>query len=268
MTYNEIFTKLWNVYSSKNPSAKKIHQLFVSENEAVMNDHIAFRTFNYKTIGIDVLAKPFLKVGYKEVENYYFEEKKLHAKHYENDTYENAPRIFISELLMEEMSQNLQQVIKSEINKIDLVDLKSDDLIFKGNLWSKPKYETYQKLRNESEYAAWLYVYGFTVNHFTVSINSLKKYPTIEQVNQFLKDNGFTLNTSGGEIKGTKDMLLQQSSIMADIIEVDFEEGKYKIPACYYEFAIRYPDENGNLFSGFIAKSADKIFESTNYYQK
>ncbi len=30
------------------------------------------------------------------------------------------------------------------------------------------------------------------------------------------------------------------------------------------EFAHRYPLPNGNLFQGFVAKSADKIFESTN----
>ena len=31
-----------------------------------------------------------------------------------------------------------------------------------------------------------------------------------------------------------------------------------------YEFAYRHEMENGELFSGFIAGSADKIFESTN----
>jgi len=67
---------------------------------------------------------------------------------------------------------------------------------------------------------------------------------------------------------GTKKELLQQSSIMAEKIKVDFNEGVYEIPGCYYEFAIRYPDKDGNLYNGFIAKSADKIFESTNFYNK
>ena len=52
------------------------------------------------------------------------------------------------------------------------------------------------------------------------------------------------------------------------IIKMDFTEGSYEIPGCYYEFARRYPDEKGNIYSGFIAKSADKIFESTNFYKK
>ncbi len=78
-----------------------------------------------------------------------------------------------------------------------------------------------------------------------------------------MKDHGFTLNSSGGEIKGSPSLLLEQSSILADIMPVEFEEGTKEITTCYYEFAYRYPKANGELFTGFIANSADKIFEST-----
>ena len=44
---------------------------------------------------------------------------------------------------------------------------------------------------------------------------------------------------------------------------VKFDEGTLQIPSCYYEFALRYPMTNGELYMGFIASSADKIFEST-----
>jgi len=73
------------------------------------------------------------------------------------------------------------------------------------------------------------------------------------------------MNTSGGEIKGTPEQLLRQSSTLADKVAISFKEGSYEIPACYYEFAQRYKDKSGKLYSGFIAKSADKIFESTDY---
>ena len=46
--------------------------------------------------------------------------------------------------------------------------------------------------------------------------------------------------------------------------EVDFLDGEKTIPACYYEFALRYPKADGKLFKGFVTTSADKIFESTN----
>ena len=76
------------------------------------------------------------------------------------------------------------------------------------------------------------------------------------------------MNTVGGEIKGTPEKLLQQSSTLAEIIPMEFVEGTFEVPACFYEFAIRYPDANGKLFSGFIAANANKIFDSTNFMEK
>ncbi len=72
------------------------------------------------------------------------------------------------------------------------------------------------------------------------------------------------MNSSGGEIKGSREELLQQSSIMADRSMVEFKEGMREVPSCYYEFALRFKDKEGELYEGFIAASADKIFESTN----
>jgi glutamine cyclotransferase len=51
---------------------------------------------------------------------------------------------------------------------------------------------------------------------------------------------------------------------MASEIPVKFTDGTYNIPGCYYEFAKRYKMDNGKFYQGFVAKSADKIFESTN----
>jgi hypothetical protein len=144
----------------------------------------------------------------------------------------------------------------------------SDELIHAGNISGIPSYQVYEKLRTESEYAAWLYVNGFCANHFTVSVNRLKKFDTIGKVNAFLKSNGFLLNDAGSEIQGTPEELLEQSSIKAGMVMFRFTEGEFEIPGCYYEFAKRYPDSDGKLYSGFIAKSADKIFESTNFYKK
>jgi hypothetical protein len=268
MTLETILHRLWNDYSSQNPSVKIIHDLFSTQGESIVNDHIAFRTFNSKGVGIEVLSRLFLAVGYQEKGQYHFEEKKLFAKHYEHPTAKNAPRIFISELLVEEFSPFLRETVGSIVSRIPAEFQNNESLIFSGTVWGKPNWNTYVKLRDESEYAAWLYVYGYRANHFTVSVNGLKKYGTMEKTNQFLKDNGFKLNASGGEIKGTPEELLQQSSTLADIIPVEFDDRVENIPACYYEFALRYPDSEGNLYNGFIAKSADKIFESTNFYKK
>ncbi len=268
MNYEKIINKLWEVYTVQNPSVQKVYDLFVAHGEDVVNDHIAFRTFDDKRVDIEVLSRVFVENGYVEKGEYKFEEKKLFAKHFEHTEDKNAPRVFISQLLTSEFSGNLQDIVRESVDKIPEEKLGSDELIYSGNLWGVPSFEIYKKLKTESEYAAWLYVYGFCANHFTVSINQLSSLPDIEDVNNLLKSRGFILNDSGGEVKGTPEQLLEQSSIKAEPVKVDFVEGVREIPGCYYEFAKRYKGNDGVLFSGFIAGSADKIFESTDFYKK
>ena len=122
----------------------------------------------------------------------------------------------------------------------------------------------YETLLKESDYGAWMAAIGYRPNHFTVFVNHLKKYSDLETLNDFLKAKGFKLNTSGGEIKGTPQVFLEQSSTLANSVKVEFTDSKREIPSCYFEFAKRYPLASGELYQGFVAKSADKIFESTN----
>jgi hypothetical protein len=268
MNLESIFNRLWIDYINQNPSAGKIYNLFLQEGEEVVNDHIAFRTLGYPEISIDILAQPFLSNGYVAKGEYVFKEKHLFARHFESERDIKAPRIFISQLILSECSRFIQETLdNARINAIRL-NYSAIDLIFSGSLFSPLSYRVYTKLRDESEYAAWFYVFGFRANHFTVNINALKAYNNISAVNELLKKNGFLLNDSGGEIKGTRADLLQQSSTLADKVTIHFAEGSFEIPCCYYEFAQRYPDVNGKLYNGFVAKSADKIFESTNFYKK
>lgn len=260
-----MFEKLWGQYAAMNPSAARILKLFEDLGDQVLNDHIAFRTFNDPRIGIDVLARPFIVRGYREGGEYRFGEKHLYAKHYEMEGNDRAPRIFISELMLEEFSNELREEVRKMVDGLEEALLGSEELILAGNVFGNPSWETYESLRSESEYAAWLYVFGFRANHFTISVNSLQALKGIKAVNDFLKENGFKLNDSGGEIKGSKEQMLMQSSTLAEHIRVDFREGKFSIPACYYEFAERFPGKDGRLFGGFIAGSADKIFESTDF---
>jgi len=263
MELNQIFSKLWEIYTTQNPSVQKVYDVFTNEGEIVLNDHIAFRTFDDPRVNIDTLSKIFLENGYEYMQSYEFKEKKLFAKHYEHKTDKTMPRIFISELLTSNFSEFLQNKVREILDQIDYTNNNSDNLIFAGRVWDTPSYEIYQKLIEESEYAGWLYYNGFCANHFTVSVNSLNKYNSLEAVNSFIEENGFRINKSGGAIKGTPEELLEQSSIMADKHIGEFTDGKFEITGCYYEFAKRYADSNGELYSGFIAKSADKIFEST-----
>ena len=260
-----IFESLWDHYSSENPSVGQIHRLFSRGDRPVINDHVAFRTFNDERVNIEVLAKPFIDAGYEPRGEYIFEAKKLKARHYELPGSPESPRVFISELLLEEFSTFLQNTIRENLDRVSADVLASPDLIYKGTIFKPLSHKVYSRLREESEYAAWLYVFGFRANHFTVSVNHLIDFKDIAEVNEYLKKEGFRLNSSGGEVKGTPAQLLEQSSTLADQVQVTFQEGTYKVPSCYYEFAKRYNDARGKLFSGFIAGSADKIFESTDF---
>jgi hypothetical protein len=263
MSHQLLLDQLWNQYVGLTPSALKIHKFIEKEGNIISNDHIAFRTFNLPGVGIEKMAEGFIAVGYQECGEYHFEEKKLYAKHYEHALDATAPKIFISELLVEKFSPELQEVAKQCVTQVAANKKEETLLPLSGRLWKDISYKTYEQLRAESEYGAWLYAYGFCVNHFTVLINGLSSFKTLEDMNDFLKLHDFDMNISGGEIKGTPEEMLEQSSILADKFSVTFREGVHDVPSCYYEFAKRYQDVDGELYSGFIAKSADKIFEST-----
>lgn len=260
MRLGNLFEKLWQQYSETNLQALQIHTLFKERGEEVVNDHIALRTFGLPKVNIEVLANFFKAYGYEEKGQYEFEVKKLRAKHYEK---EGWPRVFISELKVEEFSESLQKTVSELVQQVDQSSLNDESFLYSGILWDRISWPTYEKLKKESEYASWLAVFGYVANHFTVSVNELKSFSGISEVNEFLKDNGFSLNISGGEIKGTKEECLLQSSTLASEIRTPLKESEYVLPGCYYEFAERFESANGQLFNGFIAKSADKIFEST-----
>lgn len=260
-TLPELLDKMWQDYIAINPLAKKVSDVLTAHGEKVENDHIALRTFNHPRVNVDVLAKPFLDSGYVFKGDYHFVEKKLYAKHYEH-TDSSQPKIFISELKLEEFSPSLQKRVGELVSQIPAGLEKQFDFSSIGRPW-KITTAIYNELLKESDYAAWVSAFGYRPNHFTVFINSLKKFSDIKVLNDFLKEQGFKLNSSGGEIKGSKEVCLEQSSTLANNIEVTFDDGKLTIPACYYEFAKRYPVASGELYQGFVAASADKIFEST-----
>jgi hypothetical protein len=260
-TLPKLLEKMWSDYVMINPLAQKVYDTLTAQGEKVLNDHIALRTFRHPRVGLDVLAKPFLDSGYKYISDYHFKEKKLYAKHYEH-TDSSLPKIFISELKIEECSNELQTIIGDLLSQIPKGMEFDFDFTSKGRPW-KVSSVIYEKLNKESDYAAWVSAFGYRPNHFTVFINNLKKFSSITELNKFLKDQGFKLNSSGGEVKGSPEVFLEQSSTLANNIEVQFDDKKMSIPACYYEFAKRYNLPSGKLYQGFVATSADKIFEST-----
>ena len=256
-----LFDKIWQQYLTVTPSANKIHQLLGNGND-VINDHVAYRTFNIEKINLEKLAKHLLVLGYTECGQYDFSAKKLTAKHFEHSN-NTMPKVFISELRVEEFSPEIQTIIHNLVDKLPDNISEQADFLYSGRPWQINSTD-YNTLLKQSEYAAWLAAWGYRANHFTVSINHLDGFDCIIDVNNTLKKAGYALNGTGGEIKGDESVKLEQSSTLADKAMVEFSDITLEIPSCFYEFAKRYPLANGELYTGFVAASADKIFESTN----
>ena len=170
--------------------------------------------------------------------------------------------MFISELVLAELSPRARAIVDRLIAQVPAGFARRSDLPYAGRPWTI-SHADYSALLAESEYAAWVAAFGFRVNHFTVDVNALSTFPDLEALDAFLLEHGFPLNLSGGMVKGSQTERLEQSSTLADAIEVEFSDRTARIPSCYYEFARRYALPTGELFHGFVPASADKIFEST-----
>lgn len=260
---SNLFSGLWQDYLSITPSASKIHAFLTEKSDTnIVNDHIALRTFDVEKVGLPKLAAHFLALGYEHKGDYEFIAKKLSAQHFEHPD-PAVPKVFISELHVKQLSVHAQQIIDQLIAQMDEGVVTEDNFLYSGRHWQVSS-DDYTKLMAESEYAAWMSAWGYRANHFTVSVNHLGSINELADVNALLKKQGFRLNTSGGEIKGGESVCLAQSSTMADRVCVQFSDGSRTIPSCFYEFAQRYRMANGEYYQGFVAASADKIFESTN----
>jgi hypothetical protein len=255
----------WKDYHRVTPDAPKIEALLKARGEAFVNDHAAYRTFDIPGIRRQEIGAIFERWGYKLVDDELdFPEKKLKANYWIHDD-PRLPKVFVSELLLEQCSSELRSWVRSfaepaarAIGKIQAHHLLQPN-------WQPVRFEDYERFYPESEYAAWTSAIGLRLNHFTVLVNSLKTFASLQELNAWLRAEGFQLNETGGVIKGTPAQLLEQASTMAKKIEWTFAGGVTKpMMGCYYEFARRYPLPGGDrLFQGFIPKSADKIFEST-----
>jgi len=271
MELDHFFELCWKRYSQITPDAPLIHRLLTDRGEIVVNDHVAFRTFNIPGIGKKDLGRVFERWGYVLAqEELDFPEKKLKAVYYIHPD-AKKPKVFISELLLEKVSSDLRKwiesLVKSQSPGVQRFEV-DDPRFFLHPNWDPIEKSQYDRFYPESEYAAWTAAFGIQVNHFTVFLNELRTFKSIVDLNAFLKQHGILLNSAGGEVKGTPGDKLEQSSTEARKVPCRFAKDiTEEIRGCYYEFAKRYPvGESGLLFQGFIPKSADKIFEST--YEK
>lgn len=260
-----------------------VNRGIVSDEEAIENDHIAFRTMGTPLLGIQSLEKIFLHYGYEKRDYYHFEAKKLDAYWYSPPD-PKYPRIFASELRVQDLGPEVQSIIHQytdtvkadPVSQLDLDDPEAVDHYLHSSLWQTPTLADYEALLAESEYAAWVIYNHYYLNHFTISVHNLPEgYQELEAFDDFLESIGIKLNSAGGIIKVSADGKLKQSSTVAGKIQATFADGaKKEIAGSYVEFAERKVlDEFKDLpresigrehrRDGFETGNADRIFEST-----
>jgi hypothetical protein len=288
-TLDVVMNGLMRRYKERVPDVQGILDAMKRDNviqhdSDIENDHVAFRTMGVPNLGIASFEKIFLYYGYEKRDMYNFERKKVTSFWYAPPT-PKYPRIFISQLRVEELSPQVSAIIhqytdtitSDPVDALDLDNGQAVDEFLHKPLWKTPTLTDYLALANESEFASWVIYNRYYLNHFTISVHNLPRYNTIATFNDFVESHGFKLNDAGGKIKVSGDGNLIQSSTVAEMVDAEFDDGNggvaiHRISGSYVEFAERKVLEQFADISnphrehrrdGFEAANADKIFEST-----
>ena len=251
----------WTDFQKGNPNAAAVYQLLSAKEGFVTHDHIALRTFDDRTVRIDTLMAPLVAAGYVCKGEYAFPKTHVSARHYEHDD-ATLPKVFISQLERHHFSEKFQSNLGHLLSQIPQALPGQWDFFATARPWKIP-FAVYETLKKESAYAAWVSAFGFQPTHFAVQTNRFAQYRKLTTLNSFLKEHGFELNHTEGDIQGSPEVFLEQSSLKAAETAVEFSDAMYLIPGTYYEFARRYFMPDGTLFNGFITESAEKLFQST-----
>jgi hypothetical protein len=180
MAVSSFLGKAWTRYVKLCPDASRIHRLLIDRGETIIHDHVAFRTFNIDGISKKDLGKVFEEMGYAKVnDDLTFPSKGLEASYYIHTVDPSQPKIFISELLTENFSPELQTWIK-QVTSTRLTKSGSHNIsgpssssssptpslgeeFFLTPTWAPVRLEDYQRFYAESEYAAWTAAFGIQV---------------------------------------------------------------------------------------------------------
>lgn len=249
-----MLSPLWTIFEEYSPIAAKAYLKLDPKLERI--DHVAFRTFNRGPVRLIDLELALTAQGYLVSGSYHFPAKKVRAKSYSKPNGE-IPRIFLSELLVEQLPIEAQTIV-SQLIAGGVWDKQSSPW---GSLhWPKPSLEEYNGLlKLGGDYAAWTSIHGLKPNHFAASVED-----RVVTVAAQLEALNYTISDAGGRIKGGPEFKLEQGSTRAETRPTQLADALAAIPAGYCEFVVRWLDEKtGTLFDGFVEPSADKIFEST-----
>jgi hypothetical protein len=289
----ELFDRLWDRYRQRVSYVQTYENVIQQAKATFVNDHIAFRTFatQQPLAGIATISRVFEALGYRAAGSYHFDDKQLSAIHFQHAN-QQFPKLFISELRIWELPAEARAIIEKTARShraaiatemlaalwsLDRDSKPASELMprvvaeFHELPWILPAREDVEKLNKVSQYAAWVLVHGYNVNHFTSLINShgVPALETIEKTIAALQKAGVPMKK---EIEGEPGSKLRQSSTEAVTIDVDVHDRGVpaKMPWTYAYFELAQRDTvldpaSGKKvrFEGFLGPQATNLFEMT-----
>ena len=205
---------------------------------------------------------------------------------------ETLPQIVIADFRLHELPVTVQKIIEkyvtpiapiplTDIAKLCLAVKKGDGsaqvhLIstiinqFKGRAWPTPCIRDYEIVKEANELLAWVLIFGRQANHFGLSIHLISQFKSLKEFNDTLKINyGIPFNSRDLEIKGDKQIGIEQSSTADYLIKVTLEDGIIDVPCPFVEFVWRFPKLPHttavlwkDFYTDFYAQNANRVIES------
>ena len=229
-----LLEELWKSYAAHVPYARTFVALAGGD---FRNDHVAFRSLD-----LEPVAKLFEGLGWRRAGSYDFPDAHLNAIHL-SKAFE--PRVFVSELRVADLSPRARTLLArlppAPPPAADPSWFVAPSQRFSGN--------ELLELERESQYAAWLCLFGREVNHFTASVDDVERWASR------MRDAGVPMK---GEIEGAPGAPLRQTATQAAPRRVRTSDGERDWPYAYLEIAERQPG-----FDGFVAAQARQLFDMT-----
>ena len=290
----DVFAAAWHEllkrYLVRTPTASRAIAHLDGLGARVHNDHIALRSFvdSGGHSGLAYLDRVFTAFGYAAQDDIVIPSLPVNARWYEPPAETDWPKVFVSELRTGELPAEAAKIVFSHVDGFyggrGVPTLRDALAAASGaplaDLLDEPPWRPTAAevaavrgadggdaaLRGATEYASWTLTHGHRINHLTILHNALgleAAVPTLAALNaRMIADLGFEFNKAGGSdglTQGSVASRLEQSSTVADHIEVTFGCGKEeRLPCAFLELIQRHDG-----FRGFLGQNAKGIFAST-----
>ena len=289
-----LWDRLWESYRDRVSYVQVYESLMERYGVAFTNDHIAFRTIAWQrpASGIFVLARILDAIGYRAAGCYRFEDKHLTAIHFQYP-HPDFPKIFVSQFDAWELDDDARRIVAESLTQhrplpseeqlaaLSRLDSLSpaeqtaqlDQVVdwIETRPWPAPDRRALEQLHDVSQYAAWVLVHGYRVNHYTALINSQhhEAVSDIERTVELLRADGVPMKEA---IEGEPGSRLRQSATKAVVTDVEVRDGDATVTIpwtyAYLELAERgevLDPHTGERrrFEGFLGPQATQLFEMT-----